>query len=78
MRNVFYIDNNKNLLVKILYFIGNEPEPPRVSFSPQYLTVHEGEPIEIRCVATGNPSPTLQWSGGQNNRLNPEVSNSFL
>lgn len=43
-----------------------------MTFEPQYLTVTEGDPIEIRCIATGNPQPTLEWTGGQNNRLNPE------
>lgn len=63
--NFIYICN------KCYFCVGNAPEPPRISFEPAYVTVTEGDPIEIRCLAAGNPQPTLEWSGGPNN---PDVS----
>ncbi|XP_034241184.1 basement membrane-specific heparan sulfate proteoglycan core protein-like isoform X2 [Thrips palmi] len=46
---------------------GSSPSPPEVHISPQYLDVQEGEPVAFNCHATGNPLPSLQWTGGPNN-----------
>ncbi|XP_018057777.1 PREDICTED: basement membrane-specific heparan sulfate proteoglycan core protein isoform X9 [Atta colombica] len=40
---------------------GTNPVEPRVAISPSYQQVREGEPVEFRCEATGNPPPQLDW-----------------
>ncbi|XP_018405456.1 PREDICTED: basement membrane-specific heparan sulfate proteoglycan core protein-like [Cyphomyrmex costatus] len=40
---------------------GTNPVEPRVTISPSYQQVREGEPVEFRCEATGNPPPQLDW-----------------
>ncbi|XP_018343803.1 PREDICTED: basement membrane-specific heparan sulfate proteoglycan core protein isoform X2 [Trachymyrmex septentrionalis] len=40
---------------------GTNPVEPRVAISPLYQQVREGEPVEFRCEATGNPPPQLNW-----------------
>ncbi|XP_048206407.1 basement membrane-specific heparan sulfate proteoglycan core protein isoform X3 [Perognathus longimembris pacificus] len=42
---------------------------PVVSINPPQLTVQPGQLAEFRCSATGNPPPTLEWSGGPGGRL---------
>ncbi|KAJ1522549.1 hypothetical protein ONE63_001735 [Megalurothrips usitatus] len=46
---------------------GSAPSIPEVHISPRYLDVHEGDPVEFTCHATGTPPPSLQWTGGPNN-----------
>lgn len=36
--------------------------PPSARIEPERQTVAQGSLIEIRCVATGNPSPQIEWS----------------
>jgi len=38
-------------------------EPPTVRVEPSYLSVHIGDMVELRCIATGYPEPRLEWSG---------------
>ncbi|XP_072758580.1 basement membrane-specific heparan sulfate proteoglycan core protein isoform X9 [Anoplolepis gracilipes] len=40
---------------------GANPVEPRIVISPSYQQVREGEPVEFRCEATGNPPPQLDW-----------------
>ncbi|TGZ46957.1 Basement membrane-specific heparan sulfate proteoglycan core protein [Temnothorax longispinosus] len=40
---------------------GANPVEPRVVINPSYQQVREGEPVEFRCEATGNPLPQLDW-----------------
>lgn len=49
-------------------------EAPTVRLNPRYLQLNVGDPVEFRCTATGKPQPTLEWTGGQGGRLNPESS----
>ncbi|XP_075802672.1 basement membrane-specific heparan sulfate proteoglycan core protein isoform X4 [Microtus pennsylvanicus] len=42
---------------------------PVVSIHPPQLTVQPGQMAEFRCSATGNPTPTLEWSGGPGGQL---------
>ncbi|KAM5247632.1 basement membrane-specific heparan sulfate proteoglycan core protein isoform 2-T2 [Ctenodactylus gundi] len=42
---------------------------PVVSIHPPQLTVQPGQPAEFRCSATGNPTPTLEWTGGPGGQL---------
>ncbi|XP_050453317.1 basement membrane-specific heparan sulfate proteoglycan core protein isoform X8 [Cataglyphis hispanica] len=40
---------------------GANPVEPKIVISPSYQQVREGEPVEFRCEATGNPPPQLDW-----------------
>ncbi|KAF5283747.1 hypothetical protein FQR65_LT02641 [Abscondita terminalis] len=53
---------------------GNKPQPPTVSISPSYIQVQENQQIEVYCVATGNPTPTLEWMRVDRRQLNPRHS----
>ena len=46
-------------------------EPPTVRIEPRYLQVETGDSIEFRCIASGLPQPSLEWTrdGGE---LNPQ------
>lgn len=41
--------------------------------SPQYQQVKEGQPVEFRCEATGNPPPQLDWVR-VHGAMNPEAT----
>ncbi|RLU19726.1 hypothetical protein DMN91_008283 [Ooceraea biroi] len=45
----------------LLEIPGVNPVKPRVDITPAYQQVREGEPVEFRCEATGNPQPQLDW-----------------
>ncbi|XP_049734158.1 basement membrane-specific heparan sulfate proteoglycan core protein isoform X9 [Elephas maximus indicus] len=45
------------------------PSAPVVSIHPPQLTVQPGQLAEFRCSATGNPTPTLEWTGGPGGQL---------
>ncbi|XP_043429965.1 basement membrane-specific heparan sulfate proteoglycan core protein isoform X12 [Prionailurus bengalensis] len=45
------------------------PSAPVVSIHPPQLTVQPGQLAEFRCSATGNPAPTLEWTGGPGGQL---------
>ncbi|MEE6482445.1 hypothetical protein FKM82_013243 [Ascaphus truei] len=40
--------------------------PPTAVIEPRQLTVQQGQPAEFHCTVSGNPPPTLEWTGGQN------------
>ncbi len=48
-------------------------EPPTVHIEPRFLTVNVGDPVSFRCVATGSPRPTIEWTGGRDGRLSPDA-----
>ncbi|XP_065579048.1 basement membrane-specific heparan sulfate proteoglycan core protein-like isoform X5 [Artemia franciscana] len=43
--------------------------PPTVRLEPEKQTVSQGTACEIRCFATGDPTPTIRWS-----KVNEEIS----
>ncbi|XP_020951151.1 basement membrane-specific heparan sulfate proteoglycan core protein isoform X13 [Sus scrofa] len=45
------------------------PSAPMASIHPPQLTVQPGQLAEFRCSATGNPTPTLEWTGGPGGQL---------
>eukprot|EP00057_Strongylocentrotus_purpuratus_P003908 XP_003727633.2 PREDICTED: basement membrane-specific heparan sulfate proteoglycan core protein [Strongylocentrotus purpuratus] len=47
-------------------------QEPTVRIEPRFIRITEGDRVEFRCIATGNPTPTLRWSGGQGGVLNSE------
>nr|XP_033778769.1 basement membrane-specific heparan sulfate proteoglycan core protein isoform X4 [Geotrypetes seraphini] len=46
---------------------------PTATIEPQQLTVQEGHSAEFRCIATGQPPPTLEWTGGPNGVISPKA-----
>lgn len=44
---------------------------PEVRIEPRYQTVEVGNPVEFRCIATGSPQPTVEWSKGGTGQLTP-------
>ncbi|XP_042199708.1 basement membrane-specific heparan sulfate proteoglycan core protein [Callorhinchus milii] len=53
--------------------LSTAPSAPVAAIEPQILTVKQGQTAELRCTATGNPPPTLQWSGGQGSVISPNA-----
>jgi len=51
----------KQAIISICIIQGVNPVKPRVDINPTYQQVREGEPVEFRCEATGNPQPQLDW-----------------
>uniref|UniRef100_A0A8C8S4U5 Basement membrane-specific heparan sulfate proteoglycan core protein n=1 Tax=Pelusios castaneus TaxID=367368 RepID=A0A8C8S4U5_9SAUR len=59
-----YVCTGSNMLdmdegTATLYVQGDAP------IHPAQLTVKPGQPAEFRCIATGSPTPTLEWFGGR-------------
>ncbi|XP_073426230.1 basement membrane-specific heparan sulfate proteoglycan core protein isoform X4 [Dendrobates tinctorius] len=48
--------------------------PPVAVIEPRQLSVQQGQPAEFRCTATGNPTPTVEWTGGQNGGISSRAS----
>ncbi|XP_077116592.1 basement membrane-specific heparan sulfate proteoglycan core protein isoform X4 [Ranitomeya variabilis] len=48
--------------------------PPVAVIEPRQLSVQKGHPAEFRCTATGNPTPTVEWTGGQNGGISSRAS----
>ncbi|XP_053096923.1 basement membrane-specific heparan sulfate proteoglycan core protein isoform X14 [Pangasianodon hypophthalmus] len=46
-----------------------EVTKPTVTISSPVLTVQQGQRAELRCTATGNPAPSIEWTGGPGNRI---------
>ncbi|XP_020284881.1 basement membrane-specific heparan sulfate proteoglycan core protein isoform X6 [Pseudomyrmex gracilis] len=54
---------------------GSTSVAPRVTISPPYHQVKEGDPVEFRCEATGNPPPQLEWVRVHDSRnISPEAT----
>ena len=45
-------------MFSMLHFIDFQPEIVSIS---EYQLVHPNQPLQIECVATGSPRPTLLW-----------------
>ncbi|KAM3922273.1 basement membrane-specific heparan sulfate proteoglycan core protein isoform 4-T4 [Leptodactylus fuscus] len=48
--------------------------PPVAVIEPRQLSVQQGQPAEFRCTATGNPTPIMEWTGGQNGGISSRAS----
>ncbi|XP_044138378.1 basement membrane-specific heparan sulfate proteoglycan core protein isoform X4 [Bufo gargarizans] len=48
--------------------------PPVAVIEPRQLSVQQGQPAEFRCTATGNPTPIVEWTGGQNGGISSRAS----
>uniref|UniRef100_A0A1B6EDX6 Basement membrane-specific heparan sulfate proteoglycan core protein n=1 Tax=Clastoptera arizonana TaxID=38151 RepID=A0A1B6EDX6_9HEMI len=53
---------------------GGQDTPPRVNIEPPYLQVREGQPVELRCLTTGVPTPNLIWEKDGRGSLNPQYT----
>lgn len=49
--------------------VGVEVGRPSVTIHPPVVTVKHGQRAEFRCTATGNPTPTVEWTGELNSSL---------
>uniref|UniRef100_A0A4W3GQQ4 Heparan sulfate proteoglycan 2 n=1 Tax=Callorhinchus milii TaxID=7868 RepID=A0A4W3GQQ4_CALMI len=67
--NMFAMDEGS----AVLHVPATAPSAPVAAIEPQILTVKQGQTAELRCTATGNPPPTLQWSGGQGSVISPNA-----
>lgn len=47
----------------LFYLIGVGELKPTVTIHPSELRVQEGTRAELHCTATGNPTPTIEWTG---------------
>lgn len=36
---------------------------PTVKIHPPVITIQQGQRAEFRCTATGNPAPSVEWTG---------------
>ncbi|KAI1897142.1 hypothetical protein AGOR_G00080140 [Albula goreensis] len=50
-----------------------EGAQPVATVHPPVLTIQQGQRAEFRCTVTGNPTPAIEWIGGQGNRINPSA-----
>ena len=49
---------------------------PQFKVKPKNTTAYEGYPVTLHCVATGDPTPTIQWD--RNNKyINPTNNSRF-
>lgn len=56
----------------LIFLLGSSSTRPEITILPRVLDVREGEPVDIRCRASGVPSPTLRWT-----RVNGAALNQF-
>jgi len=42
--------------------VAGRQEPPSARVEPSYVVIRVGEMVELRCVATGYPEPSVEWS----------------
>lgn len=57
--------------------------PPTVRIEPETQTISQGTVGELRCTATGDPTPSIRWSKlneelGGNVQVNLTLSQLFL
>ncbi|KAG2459685.1 PGBM protein, partial [Polypterus senegalus] len=46
---------------------------PVATVDPPVLTIQQGQRAEFHCSVTGNPQPSIEWLGGQGNRISPHA-----
>ncbi|KAL1116702.1 hypothetical protein AAG570_005174 [Ranatra chinensis] len=51
---------------------GSRYTSPEVRIVPPSVDVREGDPVDIRCEATGNPTPSMIWRRTNNATMNPQ------
>ncbi|TSL61242.1 Basement membrane-specific heparan sulfate proteoglycan core protein [Bagarius yarrelli] len=63
--NMFAMDEG----TAVLYVPAGEVSKPTVTIQPAVQTVQQGQRAEFRCTTTGSPASTVEWTGGQGNRI---------
>jgi len=53
---------------------GSSGSPPTVRIEPERQTIGQGKSTELRCVATGNPPPTVTWTKAGEDLSSPSLS----
>lgn len=43
--------------------VAGEVVKPTVTIHPSVLRVQQGTRVEFHCTATGNPTPSVEWTG---------------
>ena len=56
-----------------VFTIAAVEQPPTARIEPRFLTVNVGEPVSFRCVATGSPRPTIEWTASRGGRISPDA-----
>lgn len=56
-------------------FLGNKMTIPSVNINPPYKEYYEGDRIELECVTTGIPRPSITWQRASNRALPQSVDN---
>ncbi|KAL8198220.1 UNVERIFIED_CONTAM: Basement membrane-specific heparan sulfate proteoglycan core protein, partial [Gekko kuhli] len=67
--NMFDMDEG----IATLYVPAGSSIPPMATIQPSQLSVQPGQLAEFRCIATGNPQPTVEWIGGQGGVISPKA-----
>ncbi|XP_078806361.1 basement membrane-specific heparan sulfate proteoglycan core protein isoform X20 [Oryzias latipes] len=67
--NMFDMDEGS----AILYVPAAEGAQPVAIVTPTVLNVLQGQRAELRCTATGIPTPAIEWIGGPGGRLSPRA-----
>lgn len=52
-----------------LKFLLVQDQPPQARIEPHYVTARRGEAVQLRCIASGHPTPRIEWSGGPHDLL---------
>ncbi|KAK6966048.1 basement membrane-specific heparan sulfate proteoglycan core protein, partial [Biomphalaria glabrata] len=60
-----------NATAEIMF--GEIPESPTVRIEPPSIRVQEGQRVELVCVVTGSPRPTIKWTKGNTDTLPPHI-----
>ncbi|XP_060793463.1 basement membrane-specific heparan sulfate proteoglycan core protein isoform X5 [Neoarius graeffei] len=63
--NMFAMDEG----TAVLYVPAGEITRPTVTIHPAVIAIPQGQRAEFRCTATGNPAPSVEWTGGPGNRI---------
>lgn len=50
-------------------FLIVQDQPPLARIEPHYITARMGEAVQLRCIASGHPTPRIEWSGGPDDVL---------
>ncbi|KAL5013502.1 hypothetical protein ScPMuIL_007772 [Solemya velum] len=67
--DMYSVDTSTAILI-----VGSSEEAPQVRIEPRYLQINEGDPVEFHCIATGSPTPTLEWQRKDSQPLSARAS----
>ena len=73
LQKTFKISFSSKDYTKLLLFFSFTVKP-QFKVKPKNTTAYEGYPVTLHCVATGDPTPTIQWD--KNNKYINAVNNT--